>query len=74
MSLADFRSHFARRRAPKGLVPPASTPAAILDDLRWQWALYREDGLPLRDRLAFVGLRVIQRVAYNIGWFVGGRD
>lgn len=74
MSLADFR--FLRKLGAtgtwEGLRPPPATIRAIYHDLRWHAALYREDGLPLRLRVAFLGLRVVQRVAYNAGWRDGG--
>ncbi len=74
MSLADLRRRAGARDATRGLSAPPATPRAIIEDLRWQWALYREDGLAIRERVAFLGLRVVQRLAYNLGWFVGGRD
>lgn len=74
MSLADFR--FLRRVAAtgawQGLRPPPATLPALYQDLRWHAALYREDGLPWRVRLAFLGLRVAQRLTYNAGWRRGG--
>jgi hypothetical protein len=75
MSLFD-RSFLRRARARtwNGLEPPPISVAAILGDLRWHAALYREDGLPLRTRIGFLGLRVLQRVSYNAGWFWGGRS
>jgi len=72
MSLADL-SPFRRggRRTWRGLRPPSATPSELLRDLRWHAALYREDNLPLKDRSAFLALRVVQRLAYNAGWLVG---
>lgn len=74
MSLADLKIRSHRARALGGLAPPPATPRAIFADLRWHWALYREDGLPLRDRFVFLGLRVVQRIAYNLGWQLGGLE
>jgi hypothetical protein len=54
-----------------GLEPPAATPRAIWDDLRWHHRIYRMEGLDLRTRLGFLALRVVQRVAYNLGWSEG---
>ncbi len=68
MTLADFLRSVPAR---PGLSPPPATPGAILADLRLQWAHYREDDLPARDRVAFLGLRIVQRLAYNLGWFMG---
>ncbi len=74
MSLADFlplgRRGLNRWR---GLRPPAATPQELWRDLRWHAALYREDGLSLQERSAFLALRVIQRLAYNAGWHSGRR-
>ena len=75
MSLMDLR--LFRKRSPedrrRGLEPPSANILAILADLRWQSALYREEGLSSLDRIIFLGLRVVQRLAYNAGWFWGGR-
>lgn len=73
MTLADFRRRGRGPRTSRGFEPPPATFGAVLRDLRWQWALYREDGLPLRERVVFLGLRVAQRLAYNAGWWIGGR-
>ena len=62
----------ARAHAWNGLEPPPILPGEILDELRWHAALYRQDGLPLFTRLRFLGLRVLQRVSYNAGWYWGG--
>ncbi|WP_257450038.1 hypothetical protein [Archangium lipolyticum] len=53
--------------------PPPLGLTELWRDLSWHRALYAEDGLPLRDQLAFLGLRVVQRVSYNLGWHLGGR-
>lgn len=75
MSLADLR--FLRRVAGtgawEGLRPPPATLPALWQDLQWHAALYREDGLPWRDRAFFLSLRVLQRVAYNAGWHRGAQ-
>lgn len=70
MSLFD-RFSPRTRRGWRGLEPPPLSLRAIVDDLRWHDALYRHDGLPRADRLAFLALRVAQRVAYNAGWHAG---
>lgn len=74
MSLADLRwlrGHI--RKDWDGLRPPSATPDQLLADMRWHLALYRQDGLGRRDKLAFLALRVVQRLAYNAGWRAGGR-
>lgn len=76
MSFLDL--HFLRRlresRTWEGLRPPSTTFRAIRDELRWCSALYQEDALPYRERAVFLGLRVVQRLAYNAGWVMGGRS
>lgn len=52
--------------------PPRATPLTLWRDLLWHWRVYRMDGLPLTTRLAFLVLRVVQRLAYNRGWRRGG--
>lgn len=74
MSLFDRRApQRARAHAWNGLEPPPISVSEILGDIRWHATLYRQDGLPLPTRLGFLGLRVLQRVSYNAGWFWGGR-
>lgn len=74
MSLADLYPFGGRGRDGwKGLRPPSATPWEIWRDVRWHAALYREDGLRLPERAAFLTLRVVQRLAYNAGWWAGGR-
>jgi len=75
MSLVDLR--WLRRSGPRerweGLRPPPARPDALWQDLQWHRALYREDGLDPRTQAAFLGLRVVQRLAYNLGWHAGRR-
>lgn len=74
MSLADLRWLRGRIRPDwEGLRPPSALPDALLRDLAWHRALYEEDGLPRSEQCAFLALRIVQRVAYNIGWHAGGR-
>lgn len=58
---------------PPGLDPPSARPSEILSDLRWHDRIYRMEGLDWRTRVAFLSLRVVQRLAYNLGWWEGGR-
>ncbi len=67
MSLFD-RYMTRNRKGWRGLEPPPLSFAAIVDDLRWHATLYRQDGLPTRDVIAFLSLRFAQRVSYGIGW------
>ena len=76
MSLADLYSFGRGRKRDRweGLRPPPASPSELWRDVRWQAALYREDALPLRMRATFLAFRVVQRLAYNAGWHVGGRE
>jgi hypothetical protein len=74
MSLMDVGRRRRRRGGPPGLDPPPATPCMIVRDLHWHRKLYEIDRLPWRTQIAFMGLRVVQRIAYNIGWWLGGRD
>jgi hypothetical protein len=55
------------------LVPPPLTPWNVASDLLDAWRLYRKAQLPLRERVAFLTLRLIQRVSYGVGWLDGLR-
>lgn len=69
MSLMDIKR--GKNVGPQGLDPPSAAPAAIWEDLRWHHRIYQMEGLDLRTRLGFLGLRVLQRIAYNLGWHEG---
>lgn len=73
MSLYDRTAHRRpRAHAWNSLAPPQLSVGELVDDVRWHAALYRHDRLPAVTQLAFLGLRVIQRAAYNLGWWKGG--
>lgn len=55
-----------------GLDPPSATPTALWHDLRWHARVYALEGLGFGTRAGFLALRVLQRVAYNRGWYAGG--
>ena len=75
MSLADITWFRDRARTTwQGLRPPSALPSMIWRDLQWHRSLYQEDRLPLVDALSFLILRVVQRLAYNLGWYIGGRS
>lgn len=71
MSLMDVK----RRQGdgPPGLDPPSHSPSAIWEDLRWHARIYQMEGLGPGTRLGFLVLRVVQRLAYNLGWHEGRR-
>jgi hypothetical protein len=71
MSLMDVGRN--RESGPPGLDPPSASPRAILSDLRWHARIYAMEGLDRRTQLIFLGLRVVQRLAYNRGWNRAGR-
>ena len=70
MSLMDVKR--GQAEGPPGLDPPSATPSAIWQDNRWHDRIYRMEGLDRRTRLGFLALRVVQRLAYNTGWYAGG--
>lgn len=74
MSYFDLRRRDTLASSREGMKPPALTPMAILADLRWQFALYRTDRLPVRTTLAFLALRVLHLIQYQRGWKRGARD
>ena len=53
------------------LRPPAITIQNMARDLAWHLRLYKVDRLPSSVILQFLLLRVVQRVAYNMGWRKG---
>lgn len=71
MSLMDVKRR--QGEGPPGLDPPSHSLGAIWEDLRWHARIYRMEGLDRRTRLGFLALRVVQRLAYNTGWYEGRR-
>lgn len=57
-----------------GMRPPELTLATLLDDLRWQLALYRADKLPFHIITTFLALRILHLVQYHRGWSQGAKD
>lgn len=57
-----------------GMRPPELNFWTLLDDLRWQFALYRADRLPLGMMTAFLAMRVVHLVQYHRGWTQGAKD
>ena len=51
------------------LIPPRLSPKTLAAELRSAWISYRRYSLPMRDRLVFLCLRILQRLAYNAGWY-----
>ena len=50
------------------LRPPRITPVSLAQDLIWEIRWYRAAKLDFATSMEFLGLRVLQRVAYNLGW------
>ena len=50
------------------LTPQSVKPDVLIFDLRADWRSYREAGLRVQDRLAFLCLRLLQRLVYRVGW------
>ena len=55
------------------LKPPELSLRSLLNELISVSRSYFQSGLPLKDLYAFVGLRIVQRLAYNAGWASGLR-
>ena len=55
------------------LVPPSLTLRSLCEDCVAAWGMYAAAGLPLRERMLFLALRGIQRLAYGVGWSHGRR-
>ena len=54
------------------LKPPKLNLRNMARDLKWHLWLYKKASLPYKIVVMFVVLRILQRVAYNIGWRKGG--
>lgn len=57
-----------------GLNPPKITVKYLYYYLKWNNLLYKQEGYSFPSRIILLILRVIQRVAYNLGWTLGGRN
>jgi hypothetical protein len=53
------------------LKPPRITPVSLANDLLWEMRQYRAAKIDFVTSMKFLGLRVLQRVAYNLGWRSG---
>lgn len=53
------------------LLPPSLTLSNLVKELSKADSEYKRAGLSVQNRVVFLGLRVVQRVAYNVGWAVG---
>ena len=50
------------------LQPPKITLKNVYLDSKWHLKLYKDANLPVKTRLKFICLRLIQRINYNKGW------
>lgn len=55
------------------LLPPSLTLSNLVQELSLADSEYKRAGLSAQDRMVFLALRVVQRVAYNVGWAAGNR-
>ena len=55
------------------LRPPRLTIPNLARDLAWHFQLYRRRGLSTERVVAFLLLRIVQRVSYNVGWREGAK-
>ena len=54
--------------------PLRLSPRSLWTDLTSTWRSYRDSRVPVSGRVAFLGLRGLQRIAYDAGWHRGIRD
>jgi len=71
VSFFDLRRRSSERGSWEGMKPPPFNPASIYQDLRWHYALYRNDRLPFGTIVKFLILRVVQLHQYKKGWREG---
>ena len=55
------------------LTPQSLEPTVLVSDLLADSRSYRAAGFGPKDRLTFLCLRVLQRLAYHVGWKLGRR-
>ncbi len=53
------------------LRPPGLTPGNLARDLLWELGQCRAARLALPSVAGFLLLRILQRIAYNLGWWEG---
>lgn len=73
MSFFDLRRRSIEPGSWEGMKPPPFNPISIFEDLRWHFALYRNDQLPIRKIIGFLFLRVVQLYEYKKGWREGDK-
>lgn len=56
-----------------GMKPPGLSIVSLYYDLKWHNRLNKVDGMPFRNRFAFVLLKILQIIAYGNGWRNGGK-
>jgi len=56
------------------LKPPKISIYNLFKDIRWHIKLYNEANLPLKTKIQFICLRIVQRISYNKGWEKGGKN
>ncbi len=71
--ISDYSEVNAPGWAYDTLRPPKITLYNLYKDIKWHLKLYRKGNLPLKVRIQFVYLRIVQRISYNKGWKEGGK-
>lgn len=70
MTLYNFKNpkkkHYSRKDY-DSLRPPL-TFREILIDLKAHWHRYALFNLSMKERIILIGLSIIQRISYNLGW------
>ncbi len=56
------------------LEPPRVTPRSLAQDLAWEVRQLRGSKIKYASVVAFLMFRLLQRIAYNGGWFLGAEQ
>ncbi|MCH8907590.1 MAG: hypothetical protein IH840_10910 [Candidatus Heimdallarchaeota archaeon] len=56
------------------LQPPKLSVVTLHRDLKFHYRYYRMKNIPISQRLLLLGLRLMQRISYNLGWRLSARN